>query len=398
MSLRRKIFLISSIQGEDIPEKIRGALHLLSDEEYLGVKGGFAKVVLNELLIKKRKIKHNLALKNRANEMDLDLVITFAGTKKKNLDRLTERYESLSEKLISLGICLKPQDVETFRGNLSSDEKTLGSFLESRDLTINEVILIPRADKEWVLAYTDKCYRDTINEVGILSANGKGTMRYDYGRMVAGPYGICRLIKFLIEEKVRSIYLPRWWIDRNNAEARRLNKENLGVYGMILTERYREEPKLQYALMSILYRSELTDLKDFGIFRKEQEVFFKLQRNNEEFSFNHSRTFTQIQEHLIEKEEVRKISQSERKKAREKCKHKTMEKLKWSYRNQKYTREYMIEKCTACSKVSVIPYGLQEPVWLNRLPYNIDLKRANVYHDPSGFFPHSPLQNFHKRY
>lgn len=395
MSLGRKMFIIP-IKIFDVPEQIKSVLYSLSDEEYIAVKGGLAKAVLAQSLISKGKIRRNLALDNTSGKLDLDLVVTFVGTRQKNIDELNEKVTELTEKLKTV-IQLKPEDVETFRGNLETDEKTLMRFLETRDMTFNEVVLIPRRDK-WVLAYTDKCYRDTINAAAILSANGKGTMRYDYGRMVAGPYGICRMIRFLVEGKVGSIYLPKWWIERNNQEARRLNKENLGVYGMILTERYREEPKLQYTLMSILYRSELTDLKDFGIFRKEQEVFFKLQRNNEEFSFNHSRTFTQIQEHLIEKEEMRKISQSERKKAREKCKHKTMEKLKWSYRNRKYTQEYRIEKCTACSKVSVIPYGLQEPVWLNRLPYNIDLKRANVYHDPSGFFPHSPLQNFHKRY
>lgn len=392
MSLRRKMFIVP-FKKTDVPEKIRDTLCLLADEEYLGIKGGFAKIILNELLIKKTKIKHNMALNNRANEIDLDLVITFAGARKKNLNKLTERYESLSEKLISSGACLKPEDVETFRGNLSSDEKALGSFLESRDITINEVVLIPRTDNEWVLAYTSQCYRDTINATAIVGANGKGTVRYDYGRVVAGPYGICRLIRFLAEGKVRSIYLPKWWIERNNVEARRLNKENLGTYGLILTERYMNKRNLQFKLMEILNSLGLTDLVDFGTYKREQEVFFKLQRNNEEFSFNHSRTFREIQQHRIEKEEFRKISQSERKKARENCKH-TMEKLKWSYRNQ----EYRIEKCTACNKVSIIPYGFQEPIWLNRLPYNVDFKRANIYHDPEGFFPYPPRQNFHKRY
>lgn len=393
MSLRRKIFIVP-FKKTEVPEKIRDTLCLLSDEEYLGVKGGYAKAVLGQMLINAGKIHNNLALNNNLDSLDLDIVLTFVGTRKNNIDNLSKRVTELTEKLKTV-IQLHPEDVEMLSGNLHSNEKTVRKFLESRDLTINEVVLIPK-DGNWLLVYTDKCYRDTINSTAMLAANGKGTVRYDYGRLVAGPYGICRLVRFLVEGKVKSIYLPKWWIERNNQEARRLNKENLGVYGLILAERYLKKPSLQSELIKALNALELTDLIDFGIYKREQEVFFKLQRNNKEFNFNHSRTFREIQQHLIEKEEQRKISQSQRKKFREECNHKNTEKFVCRYCPP---HGCTIEACGSCTK-RVIASSRGSPIPISRLFCNVAYKQGNVYHDKASFFPYFPdrNRNRHKRY
>lgn len=317
--LGRKVYMIE-IKTSELPEDKKPVYILLENERFLGIKGGFAKAVLQNILERQGKIPKKEADPNI--ETDLDLVLTFIGGRRKNTDSLDKRVSELTEKLKDK-VALNPADIETIKGNLN-DPETIQRFLESRDLTINEIVLVPCGDNKWKLHYTDKCYRDTINCTGILSTNGTGTMRIEAGRMIASPYGITRLLRFLIEEKVEGVYLPRWWIVANNAEARRLKKENLGVYGLVLCQRYQQldRPDLRKRMMRLLKVLGFTDLESFELYMQEQQTFLQLWKG-EKFEFNPNRSFREIQEHLLKKEEIGENSHQEQKMSRESCTHDT---------------------------------------------------------------------------
>ncbi len=385
--LRRKVYT-HQIESGEIPEEVREALELLGGESHLGIKGGHAKTVMEEILRQQGK---NPKSRSRPSGigMDLDIVLTFVGTRKKSIDMLDERVRELTEKLLETGIELNPADVETLKGNLSS-EKILQRFLESRDVTINESILVPKQG-EWCLFYTDKCFRDTLNGIGILAANGSGTTRIDAGRKIAGPLGIVRLLRFLIEGKVNRIYLPQWWIDLNNKEAKRMHRESLGGYGPILGRRYRGKPVLEEKMMLYLNKLGLTDIRNFERYMEEQEIFFQFHTGNK-FSFNDKRSFREIQEHFMRKEEERTTSYQERKTARDICSHETVSTFVCGY----CPRKCLIKKCADCTAFEVIPENSPIPVSPAELLCSHNFKTASVYWDEQGFFPRRRNNNAHK--
>lgn len=373
--LERKVYTVE-LKTSELPEDKKAVYALLENERFLGIKGGFAKAVLQSILERQGKIpKKETGSKT---ETDLDLVLTFAGGRRKNIDLLDKRISGLIEKLRDK-VALNPADIETIKGNLN-DPETVQKFLESRDLTINEVVLVPCGDNKWKLHYTDKCYRDTMNRIGVLSTNGTGTMRIEAGRMIASPYGITRLLRFLIEEKVEGIYLPKWWIVANNTEAKRLKKENLGVYGLVLCQRYQQlgRPDLKKRMMRLLKALGFTDLESFELYAQEQKTFFQLW-TGEKFEFDPNRSFREIQEHLLEKEEAGKNSHKEQKTARESCTHRY--KLLWC---NDCDKQCTIAKCTKCSRFEITQNNF--PVLPNDLLCNRNLMKANISHDRDGFF------------
>ena len=376
--LRRKVYE-HEIKVYEMPVEIQEVMKLLDNESYLAVKGGYAKMVLGEILKQQGKNPEAVA-HPKGTYLDLDIVLTFVGTKRKNLDVLDERVAALTEKLSGIDIELNPADVETIKGNLDN-QKTIVRFLESRDLTINEVIAVPKKNGSWTLYYTDKCYRDTLNGSGIIGANGSSVARIDAGRWIAGPYGITRLLRFLIEGKVNKIYLPQWWIDLNNKEAKKMNRENLGSYGMILCRRYEDNPHLQKKMMFYLNKLGITDIKNFKKYMEEQELFFQL-HTNEKFSFSDDRPFIDIQKHLEKKDAERMQSYQERKKVRESCVHKTK-----TFVCEHCAKKCIIKKCAYCTMFEVTHQN--EIIPPNNLLCNHNFRTASVHWDKNGFFPNA---------
>ena len=272
--LKRKISRIEIVQEEMmklLPKKIIKVLEVLAPTKNIIIKGGFAKTILGQILKNEKKIEKNRALDNAWEKpLDIDLILTFTDTKKKSLPSLNEKVIELKEKLQKTGFELSGRDIELIKG-VSNNRETVRKILETREMTINEVILVPE-QKRWFLYHTDEAHRDTINSVAMLTVNNPPTVRYDYGRLITSPYGTIRLIRFFIEEKVETIYLPRWWIERNNKEAEKTNRPKLSSYGLILAERYAEFPKLQTKLIKILNEFELTNVSDFNEYKKEQKA------------------------------------------------------------------------------------------------------------------------------
>lgn len=370
-----------------LPPEMKNVLSLLGQEPSFSIKGGYAKATLGETLIKYKRLRYNRAFGENggfdAKEMDLDTVFSYSGKRRNNIKGLSCRINALQEKLAEIGIPLKPVDVE-IRREKNTGQEFIQEFLETRDVTIDEVLLYPVKGK-WYVSFTEKAFRDTINEVAILAPNGTGMIRIDHNRIIATPYAMARMIRFLTEKKVKAVYIPQWWIDQNNKEAERLGKENLGAYSLIVIERYLQKPDLQIKFMRAMYELKITDFKNFDDFREEQLLFFKL-HNDKDFEFNGNQSFEEVQQRLLRKEEQGKNGRAQRKREREKCLHSEVEISKCTRCNKGCT----ITKCKNCTFTEVIPQGQKHPVDMTYMLCNYNTTRANVYHDKKGFYPFRP--------
>jgi len=379
--LRRRIYTLDCSFLKELPGEIGKVIEILAKEN-VGIMGGIAKILLGEILRNQGKINENLALGYKS-EVDLDLAIPFLGSRRKSIDEIAKKIKDLQEKLLDSGVTLDEEDVKLFKGNFE-DTKFVMNFLENFDLTMNELVLIPG---QMTLFLTDKCLRDTINGVGILSANHPGILRRDCGRIIASPRGMARLIRFLVEGKARSIYLPRWWVESNKEEAERLEKGILGTYGLLLVERYKENEFLQSKFMKILNDLSITNLKKFETFKKEQILLFEA-GSGEKFEIK-KRTFKEVQEEMLKKEEMKKTQRKEEKEKREKCLHKEKKIFTCFHCNWKCE----IAKCPNCNWVEITPKGSSKPFPLDEIFCNKNFIQANVYWDKDGFFPNFP-ENF----
>jgi len=381
--LKRKISRIEIEKKEMtnlLPKKIIKVLEVLALTKNIIIKGGFARTVLGQILKNEKKIEKNRAIENAWEKpLDIDLILTFTGTKKKNLSHLNDKVVELKEKLEKTGFELSGRDIELVKGG-SENEKVIRKILETREMTINEVILAPE-EKQWFLYHTDKAYRDIINSVAILTVNNPSTVRYDYGRLVASPYGIVRLVRFFIEEKVETIYLPRWWIERNNEEAKKGGRPKLGSYGLILAERYVESPKLQSKLMKMLNEFDLTKSNDFNEYKKEQEISFK-KYSGQEFRLTKETSFQQLQTALGKKKERQINRKRERKDLRTTCSH-----FVKSFICTRCNKECTIKYCIKCNKMEITPKKEKKPFHLYELFCNKTFISTDRYWDEQDFYP-----------
>ncbi len=370
-----------------LPLEMEGTLSLLKKENNFYIKGGYAKTILEIILIQDKKLKDNRAFgeNNEFNSktMDIDIVLSYFGKRRHNIEELSCRISDLQEKLAEIEIVLKPDDIE-IRREKSEILEFIREFLETRDLTINEAILFPVSGK-WKIFFTDKCYRDTINGAAIPAPNGTGIIRIDYNRMIATPYAMARMIRSLTDKKVKAVYIPQWWIDRNNKEAERLGKESLGAYALIIMQRYLGKPELQRRFMRAMYELKITDFKNFNDFYKEQLLFFKL-RNGNGFEFNKNRSFEEIQRDLLKKEEQGKNGRAQRRKERGQCPHSKIEEFECAICDKHCT----IRRCEECTATEVMPQGKKTPVDIAHMLCNYNTIHANIYHNQKGFYPFYP--------
>ena len=366
MKLERKIFQkeVSADIIEKLPTRIKKTMEILDEEESLAIKGGIARMALHQAL----NIPNRIAGKDK----DVDIVLNYFGTMKKNINPLCERVDELTKKLNSI-ITLKGENVEPFRGN------DIRKFLETRDFTINEALLVPRNEK-WVLYYTHLCHEHLKKSIGYLSANGKGTMRFHAGRLIAGPKGIARLLEFLVEGKVKQIYLPKWWIRVNKSEMKRVNKPDLGAYGIFLCRRYKN-PKLQNKLMRVLKSLGITKLSSFEEYAREQVNSFNFLNRNE-FTIK-SRSFREVLEALKKTREKGEEMRKKIREEREKCEHKFEKSI-----CSRCKKECEIIKCKRCTKIEITPAGWSRPARLDQLLCNYNFVKG--YLNPFFLFPPRP--------
>ncbi len=132
--LKRKISRIEIVQEEMtklLPKKIIKVLEILAPTKNIIIKGGFARAVLGQILKNEEKIEKNRAIENAWEKpLDIDLILTFTGTKKKNLPLLNEKVIELKEKLHKTGFELSGRDIELIKGGLGN-ERMVRKILET---------------------------------------------------------------------------------------------------------------------------------------------------------------------------------------------------------------------------------------------------------------------------
>ncbi len=383
MAGERKIFK-TVIDINDLPDFAGKALKALAGEENLIIKGGCVKAVFEHFLMKNGETPRTKALKALMdNETDLDLIFIFAASEER--ETLEEKFNLLRDKLAKENIILKGNDVEIVRNKRNLREEQLAEkIFHTRDFTINEVLLFPKPEEGKCALYcTDACYRDTLNGAGILTGNTKETVWYSHGRLVPTNYGLYRILRILIEEKVKKIYLPDWWVEINLAEAKRMERTNLGAYGLLLGKRYVDKPKRQALMMK--YFDELgieKEIADFEEYVKERERDFE-SHSNYSFELREKTSFQEVMDAYRAKEEKRTASQQTRKQAREDCDH-YLEEMDCAYCKAGCKIKY----CIKCKFTEAIPAGREKAVDSFRyLLCNYNWAHASVYWDKSGFFP-----------
>ncbi len=346
----------ATIGLEEMPKNIRNQLIRVTPRDNAIFHGGIAKALFGLFLIMERIIKKSVPLDVLLEGRTLpDIVMFYSG--EKNINDLEARYMDLKDRFAGVGIELNPSDVDAAQGSIDN-KKSVEQYLLKSDLTINEVLAIPDTSG-YTIVYTDKCKRDTIRNVGILSGGGVGTYRIDCGRMIGSNAGITRLFKFLVEEKVEQIYLPHWWLELNALEAKRLGQETLGGFALVLLEKYRNDKKLQQKIMKMLVGLNVTDIVDYNRYLEEQKLLFE-HRNNKKFVFESQRSFRQIQEAKAEKDRTRVQSRNDRDKARKECKHEMTE-----FECTSCKEKCRITRCTKCTQFRVYLNGNSRPIQKN---------------------------------
>jgi len=344
-----------------LPEVFQKILNILIEEKNLAIKGGLARAIFLILAfeIEKKPIS-SFRLKIEENLKDLDLIIfhyfRLAESKEYLLRREATLKTNLSSVLQENNIRFDGRDIEPIKGTIMDQDckkKLIYKILTTRDLTINEIILIPECGR-WYAYCTQQGWRDLIGGIGVLSPNGWKTVRRDKGRMVPTNYGLFRLFRFFVEGKVRKIWLPQWMINIHLTEMKRLQEEGklpegatLGRYSRILTSQFRdadEEIKLRW--MQLLNSLGFTDLASFDDYAKEQELLDGL---NNEFDFEDQVLLeTIIEKTLVERKEKQE-SKHLRNQQMEKCEEHLFEEIYCE--NCQSVTGCKIKKCVLCNRV-----------------------------------------------
>ena len=307
-----------------LPEAVQDSLSTLVTEPNLAIKGGVARLVLLQHLIGQRKEIHPFRFRTEQNVKDLDMIIFHKNSLPKEKEELVQRVTELKDSLAGIPIPVQNRDFEAMKGNPGNIKK----ILNSRDLTINQTVLVPDITKEtWHLCYTKNCWRDILRGIGMLTPNGVKLIRYDWGRMLPTNYGFLRLLRFWVEGKVEQIYLPDWWLSTHFKEIDRLHEEGkvplefyLGRYSLILVNQYANADwQIKERWMRVLTKLGFTDLYDFDKFAQEQNIL--LQIRDQIFNFEEERPFGQIIDRIIQEREQRQKARQSRKQGRQECQH-----------------------------------------------------------------------------
>lgn len=375
----RKI-IKSTVKIADTPEKLRYLLEISSiilggSTISGGIHGGSVKALLGWILMQEKIIESSTALNIFLNgETDLDIIVFQDDGE--SIDSLERKFNACRAGYREAKIDLRPDDVSMAK------VKTIEGLLKDNDLTINEVFAAPSEHGTFSVYYTDICLRDTIAETGILTGNKAMTTRMQLGQIYPTNFGVFRLVNALAKKRVKHIYIPARWIEANNNEARKMRTENFGIYGLLLTEKFKDDIKAQKELMKILFDLGVTAIKDFSIYKREQEQLFRQRSNGTEFVFDSKRSFRQTQESLREKEAEGKKGKEVRDQIRKNCNHQVEE----IFCNECENR-CKIQKCTKCTTIRITPHWSAKYVNTKSLRCNQNWEYSNFYWDEKGFYP-----------
>jgi len=333
----------------------RKILKCLEGEKNVAVKGGLARLPMLAFLIDQGKRIPRSRWEAEVKLKDIDLVVAHLQRLTVSKDYLIGREIELRNKLRGItsksNVTFEPQGIEpvqgTFEGDYENKVKTIRKILGSRDLTINEIILLFE-DGCWVAYYTRSCYRDLINGVGMLTTRDRGTVLSNAGRLIPTNYGFLRLFRFLVEGKVERIWLPEWMIEAHLQEIRRLQGKgevpmgaNLGRYSLVISLKYKNansETKRRW--IQLLNKLGFTDSTSFERFIQVQQSKYST------FEFRENITFSQIIDQTLERRRKKNDLQHQRKEAKKSCQHKVL-----IINCQGCPEECQIKRCEKCNYV-----------------------------------------------
>jgi len=393
-----------------LPGPVKKVLGRFKEEKGLVLKGGGARLALLLMLERHGKEINPERVAREKETKDLDIILIHLGTLPKSRDFLLQREQEIREKIRDTKLVLMGRDIEPVRGKVGKDgrisEDTVERILRSRDLTINEVILVPE-NGQWWMYYTKRCWRDIILSIGMLNAKDPKTTRIDLGRIVPSNRGFYRLFKFWVEEKVEKIWLPEWQRIAHLTEMFRLQGEgkipdgaNIGSYSLIIAERYNDSDiTIKRRWLRALTLLNFPDYEDFDYFVEEQRFWHNLKNQDNEFQFESNPSFEQIIDRLISERAQRQEARHRRKELRNQCQHEFA-----TITCEGCSRRCVFQKCQKCTQyvmigpnVMIESRGQELPCnkifitgnWradeksLRSFPKKSSLKRAL----PKGFFP-----------
>ncbi|MFH0987500.1 MAG: hypothetical protein V1841_01225 [Patescibacteria group bacterium] len=340
-----------------LTRQTRDILDKLRDERSLIVKGGLARLALLETLVRQGKKINPERLSIERKIEDLDLILTYTDTLPKSKDYLIGRAEEIQKTLKGLVLPLMGRDIEPAKAKQGRiDGETIERILDTRDLTINEVILVPLAG-EWWLYYTQRCWRDSICGVGMLNANDSKTIRRDPSRIVPSNRGFYRLFKFWVEGKVEMIWLPDWQIAVHLAEMLKRQEKrdlplgaNLGRYALVIANKYKDaDIKIKSRWMTVLRKFGFTDLGDWDTWVQEQSIMDQI-RYGDDFEFESDLSFAEIIDRMIKERTQREEARRQRRIERDHCQH-VFETIVCQDCNLDTQCE--IQKCQKCTQYTV---------------------------------------------
>ncbi len=324
------------LDASTLDAKARAILKQLSKAKTAGVvkvvKGRYARLGLKFLPEINEKIEKRYVSKEEGG--DLDIALVYSGISgRRRIEFLVEQIaiisEAIQDTLEENHILFREQDIEPIRGKFvegAVSDETIRQILMSRDLTINQVVLILE-DGAWYICYTDLCQEHTISGVGMLNPMGRRVTRLQSGKIVPTNRGLVRLLKFFSKGIVDWIYVPTNHLVTHFAEMKRLQeigKESpgtLGKHGLVVAcEHKSADLWTKSRLMSALYGMRFTNLRDFNQWAAEQK---KLNGNSEdgEFIYKKIRPVEEALAEIFAKNRERQENQTERRRERDNCRH-----------------------------------------------------------------------------
>ncbi|MFH1657381.1 MAG: hypothetical protein ABH919_02840, partial [bacterium] len=315
---------------DSLPEPIRKLLYLLGGEEEqkIALTGGMARFVLLKSLANQGKFINPAWLNEAAKLTDVDIKIGHYDSLPRSREEVIQRAAAIEERLkvvLAENVLKLDFDTMNFSGRDGiASERTISTLLGNMDVTVDEVVLMPR-NGVWYLYYTPRCWKHTLEGVGILTA--KNVRREKNGITVPNSLALYRLARIFAAGKVAKAVIPKYLLDLYSENVNRLQKQrklskgaNLGHYSLALVQSVKDNAPAQRRLMQFLSSLEMTKETNFEVWASAQEVLGRFGCNGRLFNFRNI-PFAEKVERKIAFIRKKEDQQMKKKKIRDTCNH-----------------------------------------------------------------------------
>jgi hypothetical protein len=348
------------ISLETTPPLFQKLLHIFSHQERVVLHGGVARFLFLLSLQSKGEIIPPQKIEQEEHIKDIDLVMLHERSLEKEKPNLLARLSMLQDLCSNLEVIIGADNVLTKRIPPKFLDKSIVSpeiiipLVQNNDITVNQVVAVPE-ETSWRIFYTNHCLRDTLLSVGMPYPQERNVQEV-FGHLILAPYGIFRLLKFLVEGKVEKIWLPSWMISLHKQQCEKSWKEGtlpegsyLGRYSLILGHKYAQaDSNVQERWIKTLSFFGLTKERSFSDFIKKEtalfDVFDASVEGREKFQFS-ERTFSDVIDTTVRRQKARSFKNIKILEQRQQCSH--------TYRVHKVPCMFhcTIKQCDACQRV-----------------------------------------------